>query len=198
MTNVTNAVYQRLYNNAGKIFLIKDLVDLADKSTIRSILSRLTKQGKISRIMNGMYVKLRVSKLLNKTIYPSPIDVAYKLAEKFNWDITVTENEARNKTGLDTQVVNSYVFCVTGKSNKYYYDNREIVFHHIDKRFISDISKEFSILLQAIKTLDKKDFTKKNKLILSRFRKDYVRENILDKKYNFPKSIFDKLFLIDN
>ncbi|WP_330624202.1 DUF6088 family protein [Peptostreptococcus stomatis] len=63
----------------------------------------------ITRLMNGLYVKPRYSKILKEYSYPDASDVAEKLADKFSWTIAPAGNTALNYTGLSTQVPNEFI-----------------------------------------------------------------------------------------
>lgn len=149
-----------------------------------------------------LYVKLRYSRLLKKHVYPSPNLVAHKIAENFNWNITVSKNKALNLTGLDTQVPNTYLFASSGPTVTFQYRNVKINYEHVNEKWLFNKSSEFSLLLQAINALREKElcFTKKNLLKLAEFRDKYVKEDILDENmvYGFPEDIKNRLIQINN
>jgi Family of unknown function (DUF6088) len=59
-------ILARIYGNGrGKTFTPKDFLDLASHETVRKVLSRLTEEGTIRRLMRGVYDYPAFSTLLN-------------------------------------------------------------------------------------------------------------------------------------
>ena len=50
----------------GTIFIVSDLVDVADSETIRRNLNRLVQAGTLRRILKGVFEKPKFSKLFGK------------------------------------------------------------------------------------------------------------------------------------
>lgn len=71
-------------NNQGKIYSINDFYNLGTKNTIKSSLYRLNKENHITRLMDGLYTKLKYSKTLKEYSYPDASNVSQKLADKFS------------------------------------------------------------------------------------------------------------------
>lgn len=150
-----------------------------------------------------LYIKLSYSRLLKKHVYPSPNLVAHKIAENFNWNITVSKNKALNLTGLDTQVPNTYLFASSGPTATFQYRNVKIYYEHVNEKWLFNKSSEFSILLQAINALTENElcsFTKKNLLVLAEFKDKYIKDDILDETivHEFPEYIKNILIQINN
>ena len=88
----------------GDAFIISDFSDIADESTIRKALSRLKDDGKIHRIIRGIYNCPEYNDFLDEYIQPKPDKVAYALARNYGWTIVPCGDTALNMLGLSTQV----------------------------------------------------------------------------------------------
>lgn len=155
MSNTMTKIEEIMCDNPGKIFSIHDFYDLGTKNTIKSILYRLNEEGKIARLIDGLYTKPKYSDILNEYSYPTASQVAEKIAEKFSWTIAPTNETALNYVGLSTQVSNEYVYISDGAYRTYDYRNKKIIFKHTSNRNITNYSKELSILIQAIIAIGK-------------------------------------------
>ena len=72
---------------AGKVFLASDFADIADSKTIHMCFTRLIGEGKIKKIMRGIYMKSRYSTLLSEEIPPRVDDIAKAIARNYGWNI---------------------------------------------------------------------------------------------------------------
>ena len=62
MDSITNRIENIMSENQGKIFSINDFYELGTKNTIKSVLYRLNKEGKVVRLLDGLYTKPKYSK----------------------------------------------------------------------------------------------------------------------------------------
>jgi|GEM_PF-1779275 len=109
MNSITSQIENIMSENQGKIFSINDFYELGTKNTIKSVLYRLNKEGKVVRLLDGLYTKPKYSKTLKEYSYPSTNAVAKKIADKFSWTIVPAEDMALNYVGVSTQVPNEYI-----------------------------------------------------------------------------------------
>lgn len=177
----------------GTIFSINDFYHLGNVNTIKSILFRLESDGKITRLIDGLYTIPKFSELLQEKSYPSVDQVANKLADKFSWTICPSENHALNLIGLSTQVPNKYVFVSDGPYRTYEYRGREIIFKHTSNRFITEYSRNYSLMIQAIKALGKDNIHENDIKRMTTFAKQYIDEDIIDKGKKLPAWIQEVL-----
>lgn len=155
MSSITDQIETIMSKNQGKIFSINDFYGLGTKNTIKSILYRLNEEDKITRLLDGLYTKLRYNKILKEYSYPDTNMVAEKIADKFSWTIAPTGDTALNYVGLSAQVPNEYIYISDGAYREYSYRDKKLIFKHTANRNIASYSKELSILIQAIKALGK-------------------------------------------
>lgn len=162
MDSIINQIENIMSENQGKIFSINDFYNLGTKNTIKSALYRLNEKNHITRLLDGLYIKPKYSKVLKEYSYPDANEVAEKIADKFSWTIAPTGDTALNYTGLSTQVPNEYKYISDGAYREYLYRDKKLVFKHTTNRNISAYSKKLSIIIQAIKALGKDNISEEN------------------------------------
>lgn len=155
MNLITSQIENIMSENQGKIFSINDFYELGTKNTIKSVLYRLNKEGKVVRLLDGLYTKPKYSKILKEYSYPDINAVAKKIADKFSWTIVPAEDMALNYVGISTQVPNEHIYISDGDYREYLYRNKKIIFKHTTNRDITSYLRELSILIQAIKAFGK-------------------------------------------
>ena len=185
MTHITNQIENIMSENQGKIFSINDFYNLGTKNTIKSVLYRLNEENQIARLIDGLYIKPKYSKILKEYSYPDANEVAEKLADKFSWTISPTGDIALNYTGLSTQISNEYIYISDGAYREYLYRGKKIIFKHTTNRNITSYSKELSILIQAIKTLGKDNINEKHIKKLAAFSQN-IKEDLKEDTLRLP------------
>lgn len=185
MTHITNQIENIMSENQGKIFSINDFYNLGTKNTIKSVLYRLNEENQIARLIDGLYIKPKYSKILKEYSYPDANEVAEKLADKFSWTIAPTGDTALNFTGLSTQISNEYIYISDGAYREYLYRGKKIIFKHTTNRNITSYSKELSILIQAIKILGKDNINEKHIKKLAAFSQN-IKEDLKKDTLRLP------------
>lgn len=185
MTRITNQIENIMSENQGKIFSINDFYNLGTKNTIKSVLYRLNEENRIARLIDGLYIKPKYSKILKEYSYPDANEVAEKLADKFSWTIAPTGDIALNYTGLSTQISNEYIYISDGAYREYLYRGKKIIFKHTTNRNITSYSKKLSILIQAIKTLGKDNINEKHIKKLAAFAQN-IKEDLKEDTLRLP------------
>lgn len=185
MISITNQIEKIMSENQGKVFSINDFYNLGTKNTIKSILYRLNKENQITRLIEGLYIKPKYSKILKEYSYPDASEIAEKLANKFSWTITPSGDTVLNYMGLSTQIPNEYIYISDGPYREYLYRDKKIIFKHTTNRNITSYSKELSILIQAIKALGKDNIGKEDIKKLAIFAKK-IKENFKEDTLKLP------------
>lgn len=180
MKTVTERIEETMNANPGEIYSINDFYYLATKNTVKSVLYRLEKEGKISRLIDGLYTKPKYSEILKEYSYPSVDSLAEKIADKYDWKISPTGDLALNYTGISTQIPNEYIYISDGPYRSYEYRNKKISFKHTSNRNITSYSDELSILIQAIKALGKDNISKSDLEKLADFSKNIEEDLVKD------------------
>ena len=185
MISITNQIEKIMSENQGKVFSINDFYNLGTKNTIKSILYRLNKENQITRLIEGLYIKPKYSKILKEYSFPDASEIAEKLANKFSWTISPAGDTALNYMGLSTQIPNVYIYISDGPYREYLYRDKKIIFKHTTNRNITSYSKELSILIQAIKALGKDNISKDDIKKLAIFAKK-IKENLKEDTLKLP------------
>ena len=185
MNLITSQIENIMSENQGKIFSINDFYELGTKNTIKSVLYRLNKEGKIVRLLDGLYTKPKYSKILKEYSYPDINAVAKKIANKFSWTIVPAEDMALNYVGISTQVPNEHIYISDGDYREYLYRNKKIIFKHTTNRDITSYLRELSILIQAIKAFGKDKIGEKDIKRLA-FYAERIKEDLKKDTLKLP------------
>ena len=143
----------------GEVFIISDFSDLADVATVRKALSRLEEDGKIRRIMRGVYENPKFNDFLGEYVKPHPDKIAKALARNYGWTIVPCGDTALNMLGLSTQVPAVWLYVSDGNYREYTCGNFVIQFKRTTNKEISKISFKTALVIQAIKALGKDKIT---------------------------------------
>lgn len=143
----------------GEVFIISDFSDLADEATVRKALSRLEEDGKIRRIMRGVYENPKFNDFLGEYVKPHPDKIAKALARNYGWTIVPCGDTALNMLGLSTQVPAVWRYVSDGNYREYTCGNFVIQFKRTTNKEISKISFKTGLVIQAIKALGKDKIT---------------------------------------
>ena len=103
----------------GEVFIISDFSDLADYATVRKALSRLEEDGKIRRIMRGVYENPKFNDFLGEYVKPHPDKIAKALARNYGWTIVPCGDTALNMLGLCTQAPAVWLYVSDGNYREY-------------------------------------------------------------------------------
>lgn len=180
----------------GYVFSAIDYTHIAELNTVHQILSRLEKDGKIKRVMQGLYYAPRFSELLQEYEEPSPNEIAHAIARKNRWSIVPEGNTALNQLGLSTQVSAKWSYISSGPYAEFSYKNIAIEFKHRTTKQISDMSYKTSLLIQALKSLGKDNISTED---LSKLSERYTadeKEKILEESRYITSWIYDKIKII--
>lgn len=155
-----NKIKEKILNSKdGTIFTSVDFADIAEKSRIGVILSRLEADGVIRRIMRGIYDKPIYNEFLREYVAPSPSLVAEAIARNFGWSIVPCGDTALNILGLSTQVPAVWSYVSDGTYKEYSFDNTTIKFKRTTNKEISKLSYKTALTIQALKALRKGNIT---------------------------------------
>ena len=143
----------------GQLFSIRELTDITSYDTAKKNLQRMEKEKSIIRVVDGLYLKPKISKLLNNPVPCSVPDVAEKIAEKFSWHIVPSENTALNILHLSTQVPAYYEYLSDGPYRNYEINGMKLSFKHTCNRMISQMSTKTALIIQALKKLGPDNIT---------------------------------------
>lgn len=144
----------------GTVFVTSDFLDITSSETANRALLRLEQDGKIWRVLRGVYERPEYNEFLEEYVAPSPDKVARALARNFGWRIVPSGDTALNMLGLSTQVPSTWVYVSDGPYRKYQYDQVTLHFKRTAQKELTDISDKTALVIQALKAIGKKSVTK--------------------------------------
>ena len=144
----------------GSVFTTSDFLDITNSDNFWQIAHRLEGEGKIRRILPGIYDKPAFSEILQEQSAPDINGVAEAIARKNNWTIAPNGNTALNLLGLSTQVPANWEYLSSGETKSYQVGNRSINFIHRADRELNGMSAKTALIIQAIKALGAENITK--------------------------------------
>lgn len=179
--------------NSGQesVFVAADFLDIGDYNTVRQALLRLEKNGKIQKVMRGVYYHPQYSELIEEYEAPAPHQVALALARKFNWTIAPSGETALNQLGLSTQVPACWSYISDGPYHQFQVGNIKLEFKHRNNREISGMSYKTAMVIQALKTLGKGNIGENHIKILQRQLTDEDREKLLQEAQQSTMWVYD-------
>lgn len=155
-SNSWNLIRNRINNSDfGTVFVAVDFVDIMDKTSINTYLTRLVEERLIQRIMRGVYYKAEYNDFLQEYVAPEPDAVAHALARNFGWTIVPCGDTALNLLGLSTQIPAAWVYVSDGAYKEYTYEQTRINFKRTTNKEISKLSYKTALVVQALKALGK-------------------------------------------
>jgi hypothetical protein len=152
--HIAGKIVSRIYGRGrGSVITPKDFLDLASHVTVRQILSRLAKEGKIRRLLRGVYEYPALSKMLNAPANPDPDAIAQAIARAHGWTIIPSGETALNILGLSTQVTAQWQYFSDGPSKNFIWPGGTLVLKHRTNKETTKLSPVTALVVQALKTL---------------------------------------------
>lgn len=136
----------------GDLLLPADFSDLGSSEAVRLSLFRLEKQGVISRVAQGIYVRPKESSLLGK-LMPTAEEVAEAIARRDRIRTVPTGSYALNALGLSTQVPTKIVLLTDGSPRIIRVGKRTINFKKTTPKNLLAKGKISRLVIQALKEL---------------------------------------------
>lgn len=143
----------------GTAFSASDFLDIADANSVSQVLFRIEKDGKIRRVINGIYDKPAYSQLIQEYGVPRVDKIAEALARRFNWNIAPSGDTALNILHISTQVPNSWEYVSDGPYRDYMIGKVPLKFKHIMPREINGYSPITVMIIQGIRAIGKGNMT---------------------------------------
>ena len=144
---------------SGTAFSASDFHDIADANSVSQALFRLEKDGRIRRVINGIYDKPAYSQLIQEYGMPRVDKVADALARRFNWNIAPSGDTALNILHVSTQVPNVWEYASDGPYRDYMIGKVPLRFKHVMPREINGYSAITVMVIQGIRSIGKGNMT---------------------------------------
>jgi hypothetical protein len=149
--SIEECVLKRIKTLAkGQLMMPTDFSDLGSSEAVRVSLFRLEKQGVISRVAQGIYVRPKESKLLGKLL-PTAEEVAEAIAKRDRIRTVPTGSYALNALGLSTQVPMNIVLLTDGSPREIRVGKRKIKFKKTTPKNLLARGKTSRLVIQALK-----------------------------------------------
>lgn len=171
--------------NSDKVFIANDFFDIASYETVRKTLNRMAGDGKIQKILKGLYYQPAYSHLIEEHEAPSMHQVALALARKYNWTIAPSGNTALNMLGLSTQVTAQWTYISSGRHVKHTLGKSTLKFRQVKNSEISNMAIETAMVIQAIKAIGREKITEEQMTIIRRKLTSGQKKRLLEEsKYS--------------
>ena len=136
----------------GDVFLPGDFSDLGSSEAVRLSLFRLEKEGVITRVAQGIYVRPKESSLIGQ-LTPSAEDVADAIARRDKIRTIPTGSYALNALGLSTQVPMNIVLLTDGSPREIKVGKRTIKFKKTTPKNLLAKGQISRLVIQALKEI---------------------------------------------
>ena len=178
--NIAGKVISRIYGHGrGWVFIASDFSDIANPTTIWSVLSRIVEKGEIRRLLRGVYDYPAEGKLLNELSPPDPYKIAQAIARSHGWTTLPDGNTALNLLGLSTQIPSTWEYLSDGPYRSYEWLGNTMKFKHRANRETTIISSKSALIVQALKALGEKNVDDKVIVTISNHLNDKEQKKIL-------------------
>lgn len=192
MSSYTEKISDKINGfDSNKVFFANDFLDIASYETVRKILNRMVKEGKIKRVIDGFYYNPRYSELIGEYEAVSIHELALAIARKYNWNIAPCSSTALNLIGLSTQVPTHYKYISSGRYKKYTIGDTVLEFKKVNPGEIANMSLKTATVIQAIKSLGKENI---NSEVIRKIREYLTEEEIsdlMDEAKSVPSWIYE-------
>ncbi|MBK8505388.1 MAG: hypothetical protein IPL46_26225 [Saprospiraceae bacterium] len=136
----------------GELLLPADFNELGSSEAVRLSLFRLEKEGLISRVAQGIYVRPKESSLIGKLV-PTAEEVAEAIARRDKIRTVPTGSYALNALGLSTQVPMNIVLLTDGSPREIKIGKRKIKFKKTTPKNLLAKGKISRLVIQALKEI---------------------------------------------
>jgi len=136
----------------GELLLPVDFSELGSSEAVRLSLFRLEKQGVITRVAQGIYVRPKESSLIGKLL-PTAEEVAEAIAKRDRIRTVPTGSYALNALGLSTQVPMNIVLLTDGSPRVIKVGKRTIKFKKSTPKNLLAKGKISRLAIQALKEI---------------------------------------------
>lgn len=138
----------------GSVFTPSDFLALGSRAAVDQTLSRLTKDGTIRRLAQGIYDYPKISPRIGP-LSPDPFIVARAIAAKDGHVVQVTPARAANLLGLTKQVPAKPVYLTDGPSRTKHLGNMTVKLKKASPKNLVGTGKHAGLIFQALRYVGK-------------------------------------------
>lgn len=159
----------------GEPFTPAVFLALGTRATVDQTLSRLVKEGFITRVTRGVFVRPTQSRYVSKAT-PEPSKIAEAIAKTTGATIQVHGAEAARRLALTTQTPMQPVFHTSGPSKRIRVGKLMITLKHASARKLALAGRPAGLALAALWYLGKEEVTEK---VIAKIRQKLSPEEFL-------------------
>lgn len=140
----------------GEVFFVSSFPQF-DVEYVTRLLAQYEKEGLITRMGKGVYVKARKTKF--GVVYPSAFELATEIAKRDRAKVVPSGETAANRLGFSTQVPMNVCFFSSGTPRKLELGNRTLTLKHAAPKNFAYKGKLMPELVQALRSIGKDNIT---------------------------------------
>ena len=161
-----NAIVQKIRGRIarskfGEIFFVASFPQY-DVEYVTKLLAMFEKEGLITRIAKGVYVKARKTRF--GILYPSVYELVTKIAKRDKAKVIPTGATAANRLGFSTQVPMNSIFLTTGAGRKLKLGNRTVTLKHGAPKNFAFRGRLMPELVQALRNIGEDNITNEDEI----------------------------------
>lgn len=163
---VVNKIRSRIaHAKFGEVYFVSSFPRY-DVEYVTKLLAIFEKEGIISRIAKGIYVKAKKTRF--GILYPSAFELVTEIAKRDKAIIIPTGVTAANRLGFSTQVPMNTSFLTTGSSRTLTLGNRTVTLKHGAPRNFAFRGKLMQELVQALRSIGEGNITQQDEQQLAK------------------------------
>lgn len=166
-----------LHSKFGEVFFVSSFPQY-DVEYVTKLMAIFEKEGIISRISKGVYVKARKTRF--GILYPSAFELVTEIAKRDKALIIPTGATAANQLGFSTQVPMTTSFLTTGSSRKLSLGKRNVVLKHGAPRNFAFKGILMRDLVQALRSIGENNITSEDEKHLSKLLAEYPEKETIE------------------
>ena len=152
-----NSTMQRMLRRfrasaTGRVFTVKDFLDLGSRAAVDLALLRLRRDGVIERVGRGIYQRPRISPVVG-SVPPSPVAVARAAVRASGGRIAPTGAAALNALGVSSQVPARAEYLTDVTSRHLSVGGRTVKLRHVGSARIAEAGTPAGTVIEALRHL---------------------------------------------
>ena len=140
----------------GRAFFVSSFPQF-DVEYVTKLLAQFEKEGLITRIAKGVYVKAKRTRF--GVVYPSAFELVKEIAKRDKAIVFPTGETAANRLGFSTQVPMNACFMTSGTPRKLKLGNRTVTLKHGVPKNFAYKGKLMPELVQALRSIGEDNIT---------------------------------------
>jgi len=176
--SIENEIVKRITKlPKGELLFPADFSNTGSSEGVRLALFRLQKEGLITRVAQGIYVRPKESNLIG-TLIPTAEEVAEAIAKRDRMRTVPTGSYALNALGLSTQVPMNIILLTDGSPREIKVGKRKIKFKKTTPKNLLAKGKISSLVIQALKEIGNGKVTKEEEVKIIKLLKQESEKDL--------------------